>query len=81
MSRLDNVTKEYDNHFLNIAIAYGGQNELVDAVKKIGDQIKDGSLDSKDINKEIICKTDATAAAGMAIRRGLGPVRHVEVKV
>ena len=54
LSRLDNVTKEYDNHFLNIAIAYGGQNELVDAVKKIGDQIKDGSLDSKYINKEII---------------------------
>ena len=54
LSRLDNVTKEYDNHFLNIAIAYGGQNELVDAVKKIGNQIKDGSLDSKDINKEII---------------------------
>ena len=54
LSRLDNVTKEYDNHFLNIAIAYGGQNELVDAVRKIGDQIKDGSLDSKDINKEII---------------------------
>ena len=23
-----NVTKDYDNHFLNIAIAYGGQNEL-----------------------------------------------------
>ena len=54
LSRLDNVTKEYDNHFLNIAIAYGGQNELVDAVKKIGDQIQDGTLDSKDINKEII---------------------------
>jgi tritrans,polycis-undecaprenyl-diphosphate synthase [geranylgeranyl-diphosphate specific] len=54
LRRLDTVTKEYDNHFLNIAIAYGGQNELVDAVKKIGDQIKDGSLDTKDINKEII---------------------------
>ena len=25
LSRLDNVTKEYDKHFLNIAIAYGGQ--------------------------------------------------------
>ena len=54
LSRLDNVTKEYDNHFLNIAIAYGGQNELVDAVKKISNQIKNGTLDSKDINKEII---------------------------
>jgi preprotein translocase subunit SecD len=35
ISRLDGATKGYDNHFLNIAIAYGGQNELVDAVKKI----------------------------------------------
>ena len=32
VSRLDDATKGYDNHFLNIAIAYGGQNELVDAV-------------------------------------------------
>ena len=54
LRRLDSVTKDYKNHFLNIAIAYGGQNELVDAVKKIGEQIKDGKLDSKDINKEII---------------------------
>ena len=54
LQRLDTVTKDYDNHFLNIAIAYGGQNELVDAVKKIGDQIEEGSLESKDITKEVI---------------------------
>ena len=42
--RLDKVTKNYDNHFLNIALAYGGQYELVDAVKKIGEKIKDGDL-------------------------------------
>ena len=54
LRRLDSVTKDYKNHFLNIAIAYGGQNELVDAVKKIGEQIKGGKLDSKDINKEVI---------------------------
>ena len=54
LQRLDKVTKDYDNHFLNIAIAYGGQNELVDAVKKIGDQIEEGSLESKDITKEVI---------------------------
>ena len=40
LRRLDEITKDYDNHFLNIAIAYGGQNELVDAVKKIGIKIK-----------------------------------------
>ena len=46
ISRLDDATKGYDNHFLNIAIAYGGQNELVDAVKKIGSKIKDGTFDA-----------------------------------
>ena len=54
LRRLDVVTKEYDNHFLNIAIAYGGQNELVDAVKKIGMKIKNGELNAEEINKEII---------------------------
>ena len=35
LSRLDKITKDYNKHFLNIAIAYGGQDELVDAVKKL----------------------------------------------
>tara|TARA_B100001146_G_C16177311_1_gene432988 strand:+ start:444 stop:1046 length:603 start_codon:yes stop_codon:yes gene_type:complete len=54
LKRLDNTTKDYNNHFLNIAIAYGGQNELVDAIKKIGRQIKDGVIDAEDISKEVI---------------------------
>ena len=54
LKKLDDATKNYDNHFLNIALAYGGQNELVDAVKKIGQKIKDGSLDVKDISKKEI---------------------------
>jgi len=54
LRRLDEVTRDYKNHFLNIAIAYGGQNELVDAVKKIGTKIKTGELDTEEINKEVI---------------------------
>ena len=54
LHRLDVATKDYDSHYLNIAIAYGGQNELVDAVKKIGIKIKEGNLDIKDINKDVI---------------------------
>ena len=54
LSRLDKITKDYDKHFLNIAIAYGGQDELVDAVKKIGTKIRDGELNANDINKEVI---------------------------
>jgi tritrans,polycis-undecaprenyl-diphosphate synthase [geranylgeranyl-diphosphate specific] len=54
LKKLDDVTKNYDNHFLNIALAYGGQNELVDAIKKMGKKIKDGSLNIADINKKEI---------------------------
>ena len=54
LARLDEATKNYDEHFLNIALAYGGQNELVDAVKKIGVKIKEGTLDVQDISKEEI---------------------------
>ena len=54
LRRLDDATKDYDNHFLNVALAYGGQYELVDAVKKIGKKIKEGTLDVSDINKNEI---------------------------
>ncbi|MGI0082747.1 MAG: polyprenyl diphosphate synthase [Nitrosopumilaceae archaeon] len=54
LNRLDDVTKNYSDHYLNIAIAYGGQNELVDAVKKIGTKIKEGSLDVDAIDKDVI---------------------------
>jgi tritrans,polycis-undecaprenyl-diphosphate synthase [geranylgeranyl-diphosphate specific] len=54
LNKLEDGTKDYDDHYLNIAIAYGGQNELVDAIKKIGSRIKDGSLDVNQIDKEVI---------------------------
>ena len=54
LKRLDEVTEKYDKHFLNIALAYGGQNELVDAVKKIVIKIKDGTLNVDDIDKREI---------------------------
>jgi len=54
LKRLDDVTKNYDEHFLNIALAYGGQDELIDAVKKIGVKISEGTLKVDDIDKKEI---------------------------
>jgi len=54
LSKLDEATKNYSNHFLNIALAYGGQDELVDAVKKIGNKVKSGELKIEDIDKKVI---------------------------
>jgi tritrans,polycis-undecaprenyl-diphosphate synthase [geranylgeranyl-diphosphate specific] len=47
-------TKDYDNYYVNIAIAYGGQQELVDAVKKIAKKIKNNEMDVEDITMETI---------------------------
>lgn len=54
LARLDAATRDYDGRFLNIALAYGGQNEMVDAVRKIGRKISDGSLAVDDIDKKEI---------------------------
>jgi tritrans,polycis-undecaprenyl-diphosphate synthase [geranylgeranyl-diphosphate specific] len=54
LQKLDEATKEYDRHFLNIALAYGGQFELVDAVKKIVEKIQNGTLKVNDIDKKEI---------------------------
>ncbi len=54
LARLDGATDRYDNHFLNIALAYGGQYEMVDAVRKIAKKISDGRLDIDDIDREEI---------------------------
>ena len=54
LRKLDEATTGYDDHFLNIAIAYGGQDELLDAVKKIGKKIQDGDINVKDIDKKEI---------------------------
>ncbi len=54
LEKLDQATAGYGDHFLNIAIAYGGQDELVDAVKKIGEKIQKGELGVNDIDKKEI---------------------------
>jgi len=54
-------TKDYDNHYVNVAIAYGGQQELVDAVKKIAKKIKNNEMDIEDITMKTISKHLYTA--------------------
>lgn len=54
LGRLDKATSGYDGRFLNIALAYGGQDELVDAVKKIAEKIAGGKIRVDDIDKDEI---------------------------
>ncbi len=44
----------YDKHWLNIAIAYGGRKEIVDAVRKVGQRILRGELKPEEVNEEVL---------------------------
>ncbi len=54
-------TKNYNKFFVNFAIAYGGQQEIIDAVKKIAYKVKKGEIEPEDIDKELIDKHLYTA--------------------
>jgi tritrans,polycis-undecaprenyl-diphosphate synthase [geranylgeranyl-diphosphate specific] len=46
-------TKNYDKHFLNVAIAYGGRAEIADAAKEIAKKVKKGWLTPEEIDEAI----------------------------
>ena len=54
LSKLEKETDHYDLTFLNIAIAYGGQQELVDAIKKIAQDVEKKELKISDITEQSI---------------------------
>lgn len=49
-------TQSYNKHFLNIAFAYGGRAEIVDAVKKIANKVREGELTPEAINEKLFEK-------------------------
>ncbi len=53
---LQNKTKEYDKYSLNIAIAYGGREEITRAIKNIAKDVKKGSLDVNDIKETVVSR-------------------------
>ena len=54
-------TKNNTGVTFNIALNYGGRDEIVKAVKKISEQVKEGKIDIKDINEELISNNLYTA--------------------
>ncbi|MCK4845422.1 MAG: di-trans,poly-cis-decaprenylcistransferase [Candidatus Heimdallarchaeota archaeon] len=52
----ESATKEYNNYRLNICMAYGGRAEIVDALKRIIYESKEGNLRYEEINEELITK-------------------------
>lgn len=56
IEKLENMSKDYDGLNFTIAINYGGRDEIVRAVKKIGLDLASGNLEACDINEDMISK-------------------------
>jgi len=49
-------TKDYDNYRFNIAVAYGGREEIIRAIKNVARDAKEGAIDAEDIDEELFAK-------------------------
>lgn len=64
-------TASYKKMLLNVAVGYDGRLEIVDAIKKISGNVKDGKLDPEDISEKTVNENLYTAGVddpGLIIR-------------
>jgi len=54
IKEVENATANHKKCFLNIAVAYGGRQELIDATKKIIERVRRGELMVEDIDERIV---------------------------
>lgn len=52
----ERVTAHYDKRYLNIAVAYGGRAEIVDAAKRIIDEVQSGTLVADAVTEDVFRK-------------------------
>lgn len=73
LQKLADATKGYDRYTINLAIAYGGRQEILDAAKKIALDAKTGNLDAKNLDERTFRKflyTNGTPDPDLIIRTG-----------
>ena len=56
VEEVERVTKNYDNYFLNVALAYGGRQEIVDAIRSILKDVKEGKISIDDIDENLFSR-------------------------
>jgi tritrans,polycis-undecaprenyl-diphosphate synthase [geranylgeranyl-diphosphate specific] len=53
INNVERATQDYDKHFLNIAFAYGGRAEIVDAARKIAEKVQEGEVSLENVNEQL----------------------------
>ena len=61
IGKIEEETKDYDDFYLNVALAYGGRAEIIDAAKAIAEEVKQGIIEPKDIDEKVMEKHLYTA--------------------
>ncbi len=56
MRELEEYSSKYNERYLNIAVCYGGRQEIVDAVKKLVRDVEEGKISEGDVNEELFKK-------------------------
>ena len=54
VERAEAATAHYDNFYLNMALAYGGRNEIVQAARDILSDVKERNINPMDISEELL---------------------------
>jgi len=47
-------TKDYTDYQYNVAVSYGGRQEIINAIRKIAKEIKIGNIEIDDVNEELV---------------------------
>jgi len=61
LQEIEHATESYDKHYLNIALAYGGRTEIIDATRKIARDVQKGSAKPEEIDEQLFMKYLYTA--------------------
>lgn len=54
LQAIEEKTAGYTDHYLNIAVAYGGRAEITDMVRSVAQDVKSGKLNPDQINEETV---------------------------
>ncbi|MCK4757410.1 MAG: di-trans,poly-cis-decaprenylcistransferase [Thermoplasmata archaeon] len=61
INHAEEKTKDHDQYFFNLAIMYGGRQEIIMAIRKIAESVKSGELAPSDIDEKIFANYLYTA--------------------
>ena len=54
LARIEKRSEAYGDHYLNIAVAYGGRAEITDMVRSVAQDVRDGKLSPGDITQDTV---------------------------